>query len=370
MLISYNWLKELVDFSYSPDDLGKILTNQGMTVDGLERVGFSYDNIVVGEIKEAEKHPDADKLSVLKVDVGTGELLQIVCGAPGVAPGQKVPVALEGALLGDFKIKKSKLRGVDSCGMCCAGDELAVSDNHENLLYLDENIKVGTPLESILKGEDFIYDLDITGNRPDLLNHVGIAREIAAHLAFDSEKSSVYEPPEISFETSDVNVEDRIKIQIDDEKLCPRYTARIVENVEIKPSPLWMQSRLFRLGMRPINNIVDITNYVLLEYGHPLHAFDADKISGNKIIVRRANQDEKIVSLDDVERKLDSEMLLISDEEKGVAIAGVMGGAISEVDKKTKNILIESAYFFGPNIRRTVKKLDLIQNLHSGLKEI
>ena len=359
MLISYNWLKELVDFSYSPDELSMILTDQGMTVDGIERVGFSYDNIVVGKIVEVEKHPDADKLSVLKVDVAKGELLQIVCGAPGVAPGQKVPVALEGALLGDFKIKKSKIRGIDSCGMCCAGDELAVSDNHENLLYLNENIEVGTPFETILKGEDFIYDLDITGNRPDLLNHVGIAREIAAHLAFDSGNSSVYEPPEISFETSDENVEDRIKVQIDDEKLCPRYTARIVENVSLKPSPLWMQSRLFRLGMRPINNIVDITNYVLLEYGHPLHAFDADKISGNKIIVRRAKQDEKIVSLDDVERKLDSEMLLISDAEKGVAIAGVMGGAISEVDENTKNILIESAYFFGPNIRRTVKSLGL-----------
>jgi len=359
MLISYNWLKELVDFSYSPEELGRILTDQGMTVDGMERVGFPYEKVVVGEIVEVEKHPDAEKLTVLKVNAGTDDLLQIVCGAPGVAPGQKVPVALEGAVLGDFKIKKTKLRGVDSCGMCCAADELAISNTHDTLLNLDESLEVGTPFENILKGEDYIYDLDITGNRPDLLNHVGIAREIAAHLAFESGSSSPYEPPEISYKTSDENVEDKFSVRIDDEKLCPRYTARLVENVSIKPSPLWMQARLFRLGMRPINNIVDITNYVLLEYGHPLHAFDADKIAGNEIIIRRANKDEKIISLDDVERELDSEMLLISDKEKGIALAGVMGGANSEVHENTKNILIESAYFDGPNIRRTVKLLGL-----------
>ena len=358
MLISYNWLKELINFPYSPEELSKILTAQGMTVDSLEQSGVSYDNVVVGKILEVEKHPDADKLSVCKVDVGD-EVLQIVCGAPGVAAGQTVPVAKIGATLGDLKIKKGKLRGVESNGMCCAADELQISDDHETLLYLDDSLKAGTPLSELVDGLDYIFELDIASNRPDLLNHIGVAREIAARLSLDNNSADSFHLPEIQLNETDEETKNKVKVSILDEKLCPRYTARLIENVKIKPAPLWMQARLHRLGMRPINNIVDITNYVLLEYGHPLHAFDFSKISDGEIIVRRAQNDEKIVTLDDVERKLDEEILLIADKEKAVALAGVMGGANSEVSENTQTILLESAYFNGPNIRKTAKRLAL-----------
>jgi len=358
MLISYNWLKELTNFPYSPEELSEILTAQGMTVDSLEQSGVSYDNVVVGKILEVEKHPDAEKLSVCKVDVGD-ETLQIVCGAPGVAAGQTVPVAKIGAILGDLKIKKGKLRGVESFGMCCAADELEISDDHETLLYLDDSLETGTPLKNIVEDIDYIFELDIASNRPDLLNHIGVAREIAARVAMENNSSETYKLPEIEIEENNVETKSRVKISVDDTELCPRYTARIIENVKIKSSPLWMQARLYRLGLRPINNIVDITNYVLLEYGHPLHAFDFDKIESGEIIVRRAADKEKITTLDDEERKLDNEILLIADKEKGVALAGVMGGANSEVTDSTKTILLESAYFSGPNIRKTAKCLAL-----------
>ena len=358
MLISYNWLKELVDFPYSPDELSKILTAQGMTVDSLEQSGVSYDNVVVGKILEVNKHPDADKLSVCKVDVGD-ETLQIVCGAPGVAVGQTVPVAKIGAKLGDLKIKKGKLRGVESCGMCCAADELEISDDHETLLYLNDSLKTGTPLKEIVEDIDYIFELDIASNRPDLLNHIGVAREISARVALDNNSAETYKFPTIEIEEKEAETKANVKVSVVDTELCPRYTARIIENVEIIPSPLWMKARLHRLGMRPINNIVDITNYVLLEYGHPLHAFDYEKVVGGEIIVRRAKENEKIVTLDDIERKPDDEILLIADKNNGVALAGVMGGANSEVTDSTKTILLESAYFNGPNIRKTAKKLSL-----------
>ena len=358
MLISYNWLKELINFPYSPEELSKILTAQGMTVDSLDQSGVSYDNVVVGKILEVEKHPDADKLSVCKVDVGD-EILQIVCGAPGVAAGQTVPVAKIGAKLGDIKIKKGKLRGIESCGMCCAADELEISDDHDTLLYLDDSLKAGTPLKEIVEDIDYIYELDIASNRPDLLNHIGVAREIAARVALDNNLSETYKFPEIELKEKNIESSSKVKVTIDDTELCPRYTARIIEDVKIKSSPLWMQVRLHRLGMRPINNIVDITNYVLLEYGHPLHAFDYEKVAGEEIIVRRAVENEKIVTLDDTERKLDSEIPLIADKEKGIALAGVMGGANSEVTESTNSILLESAYFNGPNIRKTAKRLAL-----------
>ncbi len=358
MLISYNWLKELVDFPYLPEELSKILTAQGMTVDSLEQSGVSYDNVVVGKILEVEKHPDADKLSVCIVDVGD-ETLQIVCGAPDVAAGQTVPVAKIGAKLGDLKIKKGKLRGIESFGMCCAADELEISDDHATLLYLDNSLKAGTPLKSIVEDTDYIFELDIASNRPDLLNHIGVAREIAARVAMENNSADTYKFPEINIEEKDVETKSCVKVYVEDTERCPRYTARIIENIEVKPSPLWMKARLHRLGMRPINNIVDITNYVLLEYGHPLHAFDFEKIEGGEIIVRRAADNEIITTLDDIERKLDNEIILIADKEKGVALAGVMGGTNSEVTDSTKTILLESAYFSGPNIRKTAKRLVL-----------
>jgi phenylalanyl-tRNA synthetase beta chain len=358
MLVSYNWLKELVEFPYSPDELSVVLTSQGMTVDALQTIGTPYDNIVVGELIEVNQHPDADKLSVCIVDTGK-ERLQIVCGAPGIKAGQKVPVALAGARLGDFTIKKTKLRGVESCGMCCAADELGISDDHESLLFLDESLETGTPFESIVKGEDHLFDLDIPGNRPDLLCHVGVAREIAAHMALKHGKTGVYQPPVPVISEAEEDVSTRVAVEIHDKELCPRYTARVIDGVYTAPSPPWMQARLYTLGMRPINNIVDITNYVLLEYGHPLHAFDYMKVNNGNIIVRRAKAGETMVTLDDIERNLDEDMLLIADDVHGLALAGVMGGALSAINEHTTSILLESAYFNGPNIRRTSRLLGL-----------
>lgn len=358
MLVSYNWLKELVEFPYSPDELSAVLTAQGMTVDALQKIGSPYDKIVVGELIEVNPHPDADKLSVCTVDTGK-EQLQIVCGAPGISAGQKVPVALAGAQLGDFTIKRTKLRGVESCGMCCAADELGISDDHESLLFLDTGIENGTPFESIVKGEDYLFDLDIPGNRPDLLCHVGVAREIAAHLALKHGKTGVYQAPAAVISEAAEEVSARVTVEIDDTELCPRYTARVIDGVYTAPAPPWMQARLYTLGMRPINNIVDITNYVLLEYGHPLHAFDYSKVNNGHIIVRRAGAGETIVTLDDTERQLDQDMLLIADDVHGLALAGVMGGVSSAITEQTTSILLESAYFNGPNIRRTSRLLGL-----------
>ena len=360
MYISYEWLKEIIDIPYSPEELSKIFTSQGMTVDGMEHVGMSYDNVVIGRLLEVAEHPQADKLHVCKVDVG-GEVLQIVCGAPGIKVGDTVPVAKIGANFGDFKIKASKLRGVDSFGMCCAADELGISGDHESLLFLDNSLVPGTPFGTLLKGEDWIYDLDIPGNRPDLLSHIGVAREIAAHLSLEDEKYLNWKPREPEFKVSELKAEDGVSLEIADPALCPRYTARIIDNVKICASPLFMQFRLYHCGMRPINNVVDISNYVMLETGQPLHTFDYKKIGNGKIVVRRAKEGEVFVTLDEEKRELDSEMLMITNGERGLAIGGVMGGLDSGVSEETDTILLESAYFYGPNIRRTARKL----NLHS-----
>ena len=356
MNISYEWLKELIDIPYTPEELSKIMTAQGMTVDGLKKVGMSYDNVVIGKLLEVAEHPQADKLHVCKVDVGD-EVLQIVCGAPGIKVGDTVPVAKIGANFGDFKIKASKLRGVDSFGMCCAADELGISGDHESLLFLDSKFTAGTPFSTLLQGEDWIFELDIPGNRPDLLSHIGVAREIAARLSLTDEKYLNWQPRKPEYPVNDLESKDGVAVAVDDPELCPRYTARIIDNVKIGPSPLKMQFRLYHCGMRPINNVVDISNYVMLETGQPLHTFDYAKIATKKIVVRRAKEGEKFVTLDGEERTLDNEMLMITDGEKPVAIGGVMGGLDSGVTNATETILLESAYFYGPNIRRTSRKL-------------
>ncbi|NLF38461.1 phenylalanine--tRNA ligase subunit beta [bacterium] len=359
MRISYTWLKELLGIDCTPGQLADILTRLGMAVDALEHFGAPYDKVVVGEVLDVAKHPQADKLSVCMVNVGA-ETLQIVCGAPNVAVGQHVPVACIGAKLGgDLVIKKSKLRGVESFGMCCAADELGISGDHEGLLVLGPATPVGTPFESLVHGEDWLFELDTANNRPDLLSHIGVAREIAAYRAVVEQSGKPFALPAIPFVETQEAAAKRVTVSIADRELCPRYAARLVEGIAIGPSPLWMQARLYRLGMRPINNIVDITNYVLLEYGHPLHAFDFACIAGGGIIVRRAHDGEAMTTLDGAERKLDADMLVIADREKAVALAGVMGGANSEVTDRTNAVLIESAYFNGPNIRRTVKRLGL-----------
>ena len=367
MNISYEWLKELIDIPYTPEELSKIMTAQGMTVDGLKKVGMSYDNVVIGKLLEVAEHPQADKLHVCKVDVGD-EVLQIVCGAPGIKVGDTVPVAKIGANFGDFKIKASKLRGVDSFGMCCAADELGISGDHESLLFLDSKFTAGTPFSTLLQGEDWIFELDIPGNRPDLLSHIGVAREIAARLSLTDEKYLNWQPRKPEYPVNDLESKDGVAVAVDDPELCPRYTARIIDNVKIGPSPLKMQFRLYHCGMRPINNVVDISNYVMLETGQPLHTFDYAKIATKKIVVRRAKEGEKFVTLDGEERTLDNEMLMITDGEKPVAIGGVMGGLDSGVTNSTETILLESAYFYGPNIRRTSRKLAL-QSEASGRYE-
>ncbi len=367
MNISYEWLKELIDIPYTPEELSSIMTAQGMTVDGLKKVGMSYDNVVIGKLLEVAEHPQADKLHVCKVDVGD-EVLQIVCGAPGIKVGDTVPVAKIGANFGDFKIKASKLRGVDSFGMCCAADELGISGDHESLLFLDSKFTAGTPFSTLLQGEDWIFELDIPGNRPDLLSHIGVAREIAARLSLSDEKYLNRQPRKPEYPVNDLESKDGVAVAVDDPELCPRYTARIIDNVKIGPSPLKMQFRLYHCGMRPINNVVDISNYVMLETGQPLHTFDYAKIATKKIVVRRAKEGEKFVTLDGEERTLDSEMLMITDGEKPVAIGGVMGGLDSGVTNATETILLESAYFYGPNIRRTSRKLAL-QSEASGRYE-
>lgn len=359
MRVSYTWLRELVAFSFSAKELADVLTRQGLTVDALEHWGRPYENIVVGEVKEVHKHPHADALWICKVDVGK-EVLQIVCGAPNVRVGLHVPVALPGAQVGEMTIRKAKLRGVESYGMCCAADELGISGDHSGLLTLDETLRPGTPLEAIVGGEDYIYELDIPNNRPDLLSHVGIAREIWAHLQSREGRGESYEPPQIDLEESGEPIEAGLRVRVEDMRMCPRYMARMIEGVNITSSPVWMQARLYRLGMRSINNVVDITNYVLLEYGHPLHAFDGEKLVGREIIVRGAQRGERLKTLDGVERELDEGMIVIADAERSVALAGVMGGENTEVTEKTRVIALESAYFDAARIRRAAKRLGIV----------
>ena len=360
MRVSYTWLKELVEMPYSAAELGAVLTQEGLAVDALEHWGRPYENIVVGAVRAVAMHPNADTLTVCRVDVGK-EVLQIVCGAPNVRAGQHVPVALIGARLGGRTIKKSTLRGVESYGMCCAADELGISGDHAGLLILDEGLAPGTPFESVVAGEDFIYELDIPNNRPDLLSHIGIAREIWAHLRRKEGRAAAYELPPIVMEEGEAAAAEAIGVRVEARALCPRYIARVIDGVRIGASPLWMQARLYRLGLRPINNVVDITNYVLLEYGQPLHAFDGARLAGRQIVVRQARAGEELVTLDGAPRTLDEQMLVIADAERAIALAGVMGGQNTEVTDATEQIMLESAYFNAAAIRRAAKLL----NLHS-----
>lgn len=358
MRVSYHWLKSLIDFPFSPAELADVLTHQGITVDAQATVGAALSDVVVGIIRTVSPHPDADALTVLSVDVGEDAPRTIVCGAPNVAPGLAVPVALPGASLGDMTIKKAKVRGVVSDGMCCAADELAIAPDHEGLLVIDDAPAPGTPFSTYIDEQDTIFELDVPNNRPDLLCHIGIAREIAAHMTARGMRAvEPYAPPALAPLKQEAAAD--FRIECEDAVICPRYSARRIDNVRICPAPLWMQARLHRIGVRPINNVVDITNYVLYEYGHPLHAFDADRLAGDLIRVRRACDGEKFMTLDDKERCLDTDMVLICDAEKPIALAGVMGGAETEVTDTTTSVLLESAYFDPPSIRKAVKKLGL-----------
>ena len=353
-----NWLKDFVDINVGIREYVHAMTMSGSKVEGVEDMGEGIDKVVVGRILEMEAHPNADRLKICKVDVGS-EVLQIVTGAPNVKAGDLIPVALVGAKLPGGEIKVSKLRGVESYGMMCSMEELNLTrdylpDAPENGVYIfNEEVKPGTDVKEALH-LDKVIDFEITSNRPDCLSIYGLARESAVTLGVPLKK------PEIRVkEEAGGNASDHVTIEIENPELCPRYSARIVTDVKVGPSPYWMQHRLAAAGMRPINNIVDITNYVMLELGQPMHAFDFSKITGSKIIVRTAREGEVLKTLDGQERKLDPSMLVIADAERPVGVAGVMGGENSEITEETRMILLESANFNGTSIRLTSKKLGI-----------
>jgi len=360
MRVSYNWLKRLVDLEgISPQHLAEQLTRHGVAVDVVERINLGVKNVVVGLVEESEKHPNSDKLHVCKVNVGN-ESLQIVCGASNVAKGQKVPVALIGAYLpNNVIIKETTLRGVKSEGMICSSEELGLNtkllskEKTEGILVLEPNAKIGDSIEEYLGLDDYVLELDLTPNRSDCLSMLGVAYEVAAIFSRKIELPK----EEINNFVEASNV--KIRIRDDASDYCPIYQARVIRNIKIAESPQWLQNFLIAAGIRPINNIVDITNYVMLEYGQPLHAFDLHSLSQPEIEVRLARENEEFITLDGVVRTLDQQMLLITDGIKPIALGGVMGGLNSEVKETTSAILLESAYFLGSSIRRTAKKLSL-----------
>ena len=367
MKVTLNWLKQYVDFNWSPEELTERLTMLGLEVEGVQKISGAFDGIVVAQVITREKHPNADKLSLCRVNDGTGER-QIVCGAQNFKAGDKVPLILPGASLppkaGEkepFTIKVGKIRGVESHGMLCSPQELGLPDAVDGLLILREDAKVGQPFAEYLglSGGDVVYDLEITPNRPDLNSLIGIAREIAAVTG------NKLKAPVIQFlNTESEPIGGLVSVRNEEPELCPRYTARIIRQVKVGPSPEWLRSTLEKVGLRSINNVVDITNYVMLETGQPLHAFDYHLLKGQgtnppKIVIRRAVEGEKFTTLDGKERTLTSQTLLIADETKAVALAGIMGGKNSEINDQTVDVLIESAYFKPQNIRATSKKLEL-----------
>lgn len=355
MKISLNWLKEYIDLSDStPQQISDTLTLIGLEVESMIDQNEIYKNFVVGFVKEKDKHPNADKLSLCIVNDGENDF-QVICGAPNVDKGQKIVFAKIGAIVpkGNFKISKAKIRGVESNGMICSEAELELSENHEGILVLTDDKIIGQNISDALGLNDVILEIGITPNRPDALSHIGVARDLAA---FYNKKLNLPEV-NIKYEKSEIN--NFASVEIIDSVNCPRYSAKVVTGIEVKPSPEWLQNKLKNVGLRPINNIVDVTNYLMYEYGQPLHAFDLDLLKDNKIIIKQAGEISTFKTLDSKERKLEHDMLMICDGEKPVAVAGVMGGENSEITNSTKNILIESAYFNPSSVRKTAKKLGL-----------
>ncbi|MDY0405404.1 phenylalanine--tRNA ligase subunit beta [Virgibacillus sp. 179-BFC.A HS] len=361
MLVSLNWLNQYVDLEgISPEDLAEKITKSGIEVDHIEHVAEKHTNVVVGYVVSCQKHPNADKLNLCEVDVGEAENLQIICGAPNVAQGQKVAVAKPGARLpGGVKIKKAKLRGIISNGMICSLQELGLDEKFipkkfaDGIYVFPEDTQIGDPVDRLLNLNDTILDLDLTANRSDCLSMIGVAYEVAAIL------DRPVKLPEPKVDMVSEKAADDVHVDIEADDLCKYYAAFVIKDVNITASPLWMQNYLQAAGIRPINNVVDITNYVLIEYGQPLHAFDYDRLQSDRILVRRAEDGEKIVTLDDVERTLTSENLLITNGSKPVALAGVMGGANTQVQEDTRTILLEAAYFDPSTVRTTVKATGL-----------
>ena len=363
MKISYNWLKQFIKIDWDAEKTGDLLTDLGLEIEGIETfesVPGGLKGIVVGHVLECDQHPNADRLKITKVDLGNGEVVQIVCGASNVAKDQKVPVATIGTLLynedgNPFKIKKGKIRGEESHGMICAEDELGLGKSHDGIMILDKNIATGALGSDIFEIEnDFVFEIGLTPNRADAMSHLGVARDLKAGLLRNEILVELITPSNSSFGVE--NRTHKIDIQVKDNNLVPRYCGVTISGVKVKESPQWIQNRLKSIGIVPTNNIVDATNYVLHELGQPLHAFDSSKISGDKIIVKTVAKGTKFITLDGVERELHEDDLMICDAEKPMCIAGVFGGIESGVTESTENIFLESAYFNPISIRKTAKR--------------
>ena len=357
MFVSYKWLQDYVDLSgITPEELAEKITKSGIEVEGVETLNEGIKGVVIGYVVEREQHPNADKLNKCLVDVGDEAPIQIICGAPNVAQGQKVAVAKVGAVLpGNFKIKRAKLRGEESNGMICSLQELGMEgkivpkEYAEGIFVFPGDAEVGTDAIEALNRDDSVLELGLTPNRSDCLSMLGVAYEVAAILGREVKL------PDVSLESSSDMASDYIDIKVEAKDDNPLYVAKVIRNVKIAPSPLWMQTRLMAAGIRPHNNVVDITNYILLEYGQPLHAFDYDRLGSKEIVVRRATKGETMVTLDDVKRTLSADHLVITNGKEPVALAGVMGGANSEVSSETTTVLLESAYFSGAAVRKASK---------------
>jgi phenylalanyl-tRNA synthetase beta chain len=353
--ISLNWIKDYVNLDgITTEEIVDKLTMSGLEVEDYVDERKKYSGIIVGLVKEVEKHPDADKLTVCTVYDGNSDL-KVICGASNVRKGQNVVFAQIGTIIpqGEMEIKKVKIRGVESNGMICAEDELELSDDHSGIMVLDDQFSAGTPISEALNLNDLILDIAITPNRPDALSHIGVARDLAA--IFNRELRI----PKLDFKESQQNINQLASVEIEDKVNCPRYSASAITGVTVKESPDWLINKLEKIGLRPINNVVDITNFLLHELGQPLHAFDLDQLARKKIVVKSTKTEMKFTTLDSKERILPQGTMMICDGEREVAIAGVMGGENSEVTESTKNILIESAYFNPASIRRTSKKIQL-----------
>ncbi len=360
MLVSWKWLNELVEVSKTPEELADLLTMSGVAVEGIKYPEIELMNLRAGLIEEMNPHPDANKLLVCRLNMGGGEKRIIVTGAQNVREGQMVPVALPGAVLvGGKRIDSAELRGVPSEGMLCSAAELGLdvdkvpAEQKDGIYILPEDISLGADVVQVLNLDDIVLELELTPNRADCLGMWNVAREVAVLTGGEVRLPAV----ELSKEGGACAT--MVRVEIKNQELCDRYVARIIKDVQIGPSPLWMQQRLIAAGVRPINNVVDVTNYVMMETGQPLHSFDYDRLEGNRIVVRRAQEGEEMMTLDGQLRSLNPEMLIIADAEKPVAIAGVMGGLNSEVTEQTKTILLESASFNGPSVRRTSHALGL-----------
>ena len=365
MNISYNWLKNYLDLNLSSEEISQLLTDIGLEVEGvklIESVKGGLKGVIIGEVITKTQHPNADRLSLTMIDVGEDHLIQIVCGAPNINVGQKVPIATVGTWLYDgdnkFKIKKGKIRGEESTGMVCGEDELGLGEDTDGIMVLDSAAKVGIPASEYFKLEsDIVFEIGLTPNRSDAMGHIGVARDLLTVLNHKGNKLQMCKPSTKDFKVD--NRDKNIEVEVEDHKICPRYSGLSISGIRVATSPNWLQNKLKAIGITPTNNVVDITNYVLHEIGQPLHAFDSNKIEGNKIVVSCVKEKTKFITLDEIERELSSADLMISDAKKPLCIAGVFGGIESSVTDSTTEIFLESAYFNSVSIRKSAKRHNL-----------